>query len=180
MSCFSTTRILVVNYMNEVKASIVTWLVRWTLARWTISCCTVWLNPCRAARWSDVLPTCSNTGTGKGKWYPIIIVLSQLRDTGAAIIPVFSAHLTTLWPFTGPVHIWRPSGQGQGDRSQKGRKFLFRNVKLRSAITAVRSYIEPWCLRGFSVRRIEWCGRHICRVTARNSMHAFAGGPALD
>jgi len=53
-------------------------------------------------------------------------------------------------------------------RAEKVENSYSRNVKLRSAIIPVLSYIEPWCLRaawGFRVRQIEWCNRYLCHVT---------------
>ena len=45
------------------------------------------------------------------------------------------AHPVHLQGIRVQVRIWRSSGQGQGHRSQTGRKFLFPQSKTRSAIT---------------------------------------------
>ena len=69
---------------------------------------------------------------------------------------------------TGPVHIWRSSGQRQGDRSQRGRKFLFAQCK--TLIGNNSHSIKHRAMKlvysiGFPSWWIECCDCHVCHVT---------------
>ena len=89
--------------------------------------------------------------------------------------PDVGIHICTcgigLCPRTmGQVHIWRSSGQGQGHRSQKGRKILFLQCK-----TLIGNYSRSIKHRAvkfecFQVWWIECCDCNLCHVTG--SEHA--------
>jgi len=70
--------------------------------------------------------------TRKAAWYIILVLRVCLYVCQTITFERLEVHICTCGIFpqsTGQVSIWRSSGQGQGHRSQKGRKFIFSQCK---------------------------------------------------